>query len=58
MLPAEVRRRAQALREAARHLVKESHQLRDKAEVLIQEAEAAVEENRRGLWQALKTQRP
>jgi len=58
MLPAEVRRRAQALREAARHLVKEGHQLRDKAEVLIQEAEAAVEETRRGLWRALKTTRP
>ena len=58
MLPAEVRRRAQALREAARHLVKESCQLRDKAEVLIQEAEAAVEETRRGLWRALKTTRP
>jgi hypothetical protein len=41
MLPAEVRRRAQASREAAQRLVKESRQLADTADVLIQEAEAA-----------------
>src|SRR5215813_439486 len=57
MLPAEVRRRAQALREAARYLVKESRQLRDQADVLIQEAEAALEQNRRALLQSLKTTR-
>jgi len=57
MLPAEVRRRAQALREAAQLLVKESRQLRDTADVLIREAEAACEENRRALWQSLKTTR-
>ena len=55
MLPAEVRRRAQALREAAQLLVKESRQLCDKADVLIQEAEAAFEKNQRALWQSLKT---
>src|SRR5262245_48873784 len=34
MLPAEVRRRAEAVREAARTLVKQSHQLGDRADVL------------------------
>src|SRR5262249_59295617 len=42
LLPAEVRRRAQEARDAARHLVKQSHQLRDNADVLIREAEAAL----------------
>jgi len=54
-LPAEVRRRAQALRDAAQLLVKQSRQLRDQAEVLVREAEVTVEANRRALWQALKT---
>lgn len=57
MLPAEVRHRAQALREAAQLLVKESRQLRDTAEVLIQEADAVLEANRRALWRSLKTNR-
>jgi len=38
--------------------VKESQQLRDKADVLIRQAEATVEESRRTLWQALKATRP
>ena len=42
MLPAEIRRRAQEARDAARHLVKQSQQLRDNADVLIREAEAAL----------------
>jgi hypothetical protein len=42
MLPAAVRQRAQAVREAARHLVKQNHELVDKADVLIREAEAAL----------------
>ena len=41
MLPAEVRRRAQVARETALRLVKESRQLADSADVLMQEAEAA-----------------
>jgi len=41
-LPAKVRLRAQAAREAAQSLVKQSHQLTDTADVLIREAEAAV----------------
>jgi hypothetical protein len=42
MLPAEVRRRAQAAREAARSLVKQSHQLRDAADLARREAEATL----------------
>jgi hypothetical protein len=42
LLPAAVRRRAQAAREAARHLLKQSYHLRDSADVLIREAEAAL----------------
>lgn len=42
MLPVEVRRRAQAAREAARSLVKQSGQLNDRADVLLREAEAAL----------------
>ena len=42
MLPAEVRLRAQAVREAAQRLVKETQQLRDRSDVLIREAEAAL----------------
>lgn len=57
MLPAEVRRRARALRDAAQHLVKQSRQLRDQADMLIREAEMAVEASRRDLWQVLKTPR-
>jgi len=42
MLPVEVRRRAHAAREAARRLVKESHELSDAADMLLREAEAAL----------------
>ena len=42
MLPVAVRRRAQEAREAARSLVKQSHQLRDAADVAAREAEAAL----------------
>lgn len=42
MLPAEVREQAQRVRDAARRLVKESHQLSDRAEVLTLEADGAV----------------
>jgi hypothetical protein len=57
VLPAEVRRRAQELRDAAQHLVKESRGLRDQADMLIREAEVALEESRRALWEALRTPR-
>jgi hypothetical protein len=43
MLPEEVRQRAHDVREAARTLSKRSHQLRDAADVLVVQAEAALE---------------
>jgi len=49
MLPAEVRRRAYAVREAAQNLVKQAHRLRDHADVLIREAEAALYARQRAL---------
>ena len=42
MMPAEVRRRAQEARDAAIRLVKQSHQLTDRADMLIAAAEAAI----------------
>ena len=42
MLPVAVRRRAQVAREAARNLVKQSHQLRDAADAAVREAEGAL----------------
>ena len=53
MLPAEIRRRAQKVREAAQHLVKESQQLRDTSDVLIREAEALLFERLRSLRDAM-----
>jgi len=53
MLPAEIRRRAQEVREAAQHLVKESQQLRDASDVLIREAEALLFERLRSLREAM-----
>jgi hypothetical protein len=53
MLPLEVRRRAQEVREAAQHLVKESQGLRDTSDVLIQEAESLLFERRRALREAM-----
>ena len=49
MLPSAVRLRAQELRQAAQHLVKESQQLRDTSDVLIREAEAMLFEKQRAL---------
>jgi transposase-like protein len=53
MLPSEVRRRAQEVREAAQRLVKESQQLRDTADVLIREAEATLFMRQRALREAM-----
>jgi len=53
MLPAEVRLKAQAVREAAQNLVKESQQLRDRCDVLIREAEAALFERQRALREVM-----
>ena len=52
MLPAEVRRRAQAARDAARILVKRSLELRDAADVATREAEAALYELRSTIRQS------
>src|SRR5262245_50037066 len=57
MLPVEVRLRAQAVREAAQHLVKESQQIRDRSEVLIREAEAALFEKQRALRKVMLSRR-
>ena len=53
MLPAEVRRRAHEVRDAARYLVKQSHQLRERSDVLIREAEATLYERQRALREAM-----
>jgi len=53
MLPAPVRRRAQAAREAAGTLVKQNHQLSDAADVLLREAEAALHALRAAMRQAV-----
>jgi hypothetical protein len=55
MLPSEVRLRVQALREAARHLVKQSQELVDHAVVQIREAEAALFESQEALRAAMRT---
>jgi len=53
MLPSEVRLRAQAVREAAQHLVKETQQLRDTSDVLIREAEATLFQSQCALREAI-----
>jgi hypothetical protein len=53
MLPSEVRLRAQAVREAAQRLVRESQQVSDRSEVLIREAELALFEQQRALREAM-----
>ena len=53
MLPSEIRLRAQAVREAAQRLVKRSQQARDRADVLVREAEAALFERQRALREAM-----
>jgi len=53
MLPSEIRLRAQAVREAAQRLVKETQQLGDRSDVLIREAEIALFEKQRALREAM-----
>jgi len=53
MLPAEVRFRAKEVRDAAQRLVKESHELRDRADVLVREAEAQLFDRQRALRTAM-----
>jgi metal-responsive CopG/Arc/MetJ family transcriptional regulator len=52
-VPTELRQRAEALREAAQHLVKQSQQLHDRAGVLILQAEAELRERRKALRDAM-----
>jgi len=52
MLPAEVRRRAHAAREAARRLVKQSQQAQDRADRLMREVEAALQALRETMRQS------
>jgi hypothetical protein len=52
MVPFEVRLRAQAVRKASRHLVKESRH-RDRSGALIREAEAGLFETQRALGEAM-----
>ena len=56
-LPREVRLRAKAVREAAQRLMKEAQQLRDRSDVLIREAEAALFERQRALREAMSKRR-
>jgi len=58
MLPSDVRLTAQAVREAAQRLVKESQQLRDTSVVLIREAEAALFESQRDLREVMSKRAP
>jgi hypothetical protein len=58
MLPSEVRLRAQAVREAARHLVKQTLQSRDSADVLIREAEATLLATQQDLRTTMKRRTP
>jgi hypothetical protein len=53
MLPSEIRLRAQAVREAAQRLVKETQRLRDTSDVLIREAEATLFRSQRALREAM-----
>jgi hypothetical protein len=53
MLPAAARRRAVAARAAARELVKRSQQLHNNADVLMREAEVALDERRKALRRSL-----
>ena len=52
MLPIAIRRIAQAAREAARSLVKQSHQLRDAADVAVREAQATLHALRNAMRQS------
>lgn len=53
LLPSEVRLRAKTAREAAQHLVKVNQQLRDRSDVLLREAEAALVASERALREAM-----
>lgn len=56
VLPGEIQRRAQEVREAAQMLVKRSQQLVDEADVLIREAEVHLLERQQALRRAMAKQ--
>src|SRR5215831_10230403 len=49
ILPAEIRHRTQEVRDAAQRLIKQSQELTDRSDVLLQEAEAHLFERQRAL---------
>ena len=51
--PEVLRRAAQAARESTRTLIKQIHELRDREDVLMREAEAALRESRDGIKQSV-----
>jgi hypothetical protein len=53
MLPSEIQRRTQAVREAAQRLVKESQEASDRSDVLIRTAEATLIGSQRALRDAM-----
>ena len=54
LVPGEIRHRAQIVREASNRLVKRSRELMDRADALVQEAEAALGVLRETMRQSLK----
>jgi DNA-binding NarL/FixJ family response regulator len=54
LLPSEVRLKAQQVREAAQRLVKQSQQARDRSDLLLREAEAALFERQEALRTAMR----
>ena len=54
MLPSDVRVKAQAVRDAAEHLMKRSQELCDAADVLMREAEAALSEAQEALRNSMR----
>ena len=52
-LPSEVRLAAQAVRETAQHLLKQSHHAMDRSDVLIQQAEVSLFESQKRLRAAM-----
>jgi hypothetical protein len=54
LLPLEVRRRAQAVRAAAHQLMKQAQQARDRADVLMRDAEALLSEQQQALREAMR----
>ena len=52
-LPAEIRQKTQAVRDAAQHLIKQAREAIDRSDVLIRQAEAHLFESQRALRAAM-----